>query len=149
MRPHNLHLTTYFIGNIPVEALPDLGKAVAEAVLGLKAFEVFSEGLFPMPSRRPRMLWWRFARCKEFSALHDALNKACEPFVRKKESLPEDPWPHITLARFHGCKMNALPSLNVTPSLTKLSVQEFQIWQSVHLNGRTDYTVTPWRYTLK
>ncbi|MCS6981010.1 MAG: RNA 2',3'-cyclic phosphodiesterase [Flavobacteriales bacterium] len=148
MRPHNLHLTTYFIGNIPVEALPEIGKAIGEASVDVKAFEIFSEGLVPMPSRRPRMLWWRFARCKEFSALHEALKKACEPFVRTKDRTPQDPWPHITLARFHGCKITVLPSLDITPSLTKLCVREFQIWQSVLLNGRTDYTVTPWHYTL-
>lgn len=152
MRPHNLHLTTYFIGNIPLEALPELGKAVEAASEGIKAFELISEGLMPMPSQRPRMLWWRFARCKEFSELHDVLRKACEPFVRKKDSTTQDPWPHITLARFHGCKIHTLPTLHITPSLAKLaklSVRKFQIWQSVFLNGRTDYIVTPWHYTLR
>jgi len=57
-REHNLHLTLKFLGNVPVNELPQLSDAIARALRGVKPFEltVAGCGVF-LSSGRPNVLW--------------------------------------------------------------------------------------------
>jgi len=56
--PENMHLTIKFLGELPVEEVPEVCHRVAEAVAGVAPFEIAlrGAGAFPKPDR-PRTLW--------------------------------------------------------------------------------------------
>jgi 2'-5' RNA ligase len=57
-REHNLHLTLKFLGNVPVNELPQLSDAIARALRGVKPFELTVAGCGVFPSSgRPNVLW--------------------------------------------------------------------------------------------
>src|SRR5436853_2243645 len=57
-REDNLHLTLKFVGDVPVERIPALANAAAEAAHEIKPFDliVSGSGMFP-PHGRPKVLW--------------------------------------------------------------------------------------------
>jgi len=57
VEPENFHFTLKFLGEVPEEALPAVGRAIRSATLG-GPFEVTVEGVGVFPSlRTPRVLW--------------------------------------------------------------------------------------------
>lgn len=95
----NLHLTVRFLGDTPVELVPDVALALTDALAGHEAFEVelAGAGMFPGP-RKPRTLWLGITRgATELGALAAEVDA---PLVRL--GWPHDTRayrPHLTVAR--------------------------------------------------
>lgn len=56
--PHNMHLTLKFLGDVAEERIPQVGEAVAQAVVGTAPFDLEIRGVGAFPNAaRPRTLW--------------------------------------------------------------------------------------------
>jgi RNA 2',3'-cyclic 3'-phosphodiesterase len=141
----NLHLTLYFIGNVPQGQLPDI-QAICTHMAGRFApFTLQLEAIEPGPKpRSPRLIWARFGGSEPFAQLSRGLTQALSP----TPPLDRAPIPHITLARFrkdrpapHGLEP-LLPEQVYT-----LPVDEIAIWHSELASPHPRYTI--WhRYPL-
>ena len=96
-KPENFHITLHFLGNIPVERIPQLQTAFAANLVGLAAPTLCIDqlGAFPKPER-PSVLWAGFS--SPDPAL-EALNRAATAAGQHIGIPPEDrPYhPHVTL----------------------------------------------------
>lgn len=95
----NLHLTLKFLGNVLVDALPDVSAAIASGTAGTAPFvlEVTGLGAFPTATR-PRVLWAGVANGAEVTAalaarIDAALESLGFPGERRAFSA------HVTLGR--------------------------------------------------
>jgi RNA 2',3'-cyclic 3'-phosphodiesterase len=121
VEPDNLHVTLLFLGEVDNRTLPDLCRAVQDAVAEQPAFPMSIEGTgcFPNP-RRPRVLWVGVGLgAQEVCAVHDAaeaalLDLGCYRREERKYT------PHVTLGRIKGDVLTG----PVAPALTK-----FQAWK--------------------
>jgi len=56
--PHNMHLTVKFLGDVAAERIPQISATVAEAVAGVRAFDLEVRGVGAFPNvPRPRTIW--------------------------------------------------------------------------------------------
>lgn len=141
----NLHLTLYFIGNVPTLQLSHIQQqteliAKKHADFTLK-FEQTEPG--PKPSH-PRLIWARFAAHPAFEALSQDLTCALsEHHPKTQKSIP-----HVTLARFRKDQKTPqdLPMISDDEPLY-LPVQEIALWQSVLGSPHPTYSILN-SYTL-
>lgn len=143
--PQNLHLTLYFIGNVPAEELPGIKDRVARVARQHQPFTLQFEQTEPGPKpRHPRLIWARFAPHASFEALSRQLTEelAAQPPANHKAI------PHITLARFRKDSQppRDLPVVTSEKPL-ELPVQEVGLWQSVLGSPHPTYSVLE-RYPL-
>jgi 2'-5' RNA ligase len=135
----NLHLTLFFLGNVPA---PQLSQITTELQKIADAYEPFSldlEQLEPGPKpTTPRLVWARFQENEAFSKISKALTSALAESPPKQEKFI----PHITLCRF---KKEARPSRNLPISKPEeeiiFPVQSFALWQSTLGSPHPTYTV--------
>ncbi|WP_276499264.1 RNA 2',3'-cyclic phosphodiesterase [Pontibacter litorisediminis] len=141
----NLHLTLYFIGNVPVQELPGIKERIARVAQRHQPFTLQFERTEPGPKpRHPRLIWARFAPHPAFEALSRELT----------EELTEQPpanlkaLPHITLARYRKDAQppKQLPTISTEEAL-ELPVTEVALWQSVLGSPHPTYSVLE-RYPL-
>lgn len=58
VNPESIHLTLKFLGEVPQERVPEMVKAIEEAVDGIKPFSLELNGLGVFPNaRQPRVFW--------------------------------------------------------------------------------------------
>lgn len=124
----NLHLTLYFIGNVPLQQLPAIRQAVGEVAQRHQPFTLDFACTEPGPKpRHPRLVWARFAEQEAFAALSRDLTAAlAEAPPKQRKAIP-----HVTLARFRK-DMPApmdLPAVRAEAPL-QLEVREVALWQS-------------------
>lgn len=91
--PHNLHITLKFIGAAAATVLPDIIRAMQQAIAGHHAITLQLRGA----GRFQSALWLGVAPNAALSALASALNKALAPLGFPPETKPYRP--HLTLAR--------------------------------------------------
>ncbi|GHA77103.1 RNA 2',3'-cyclic phosphodiesterase [Pontibacter akesuensis] len=135
----NLHLTLFFIGNVPQEQLTSITHRVQEVAQRHQPFILDLEQLEPGPNRRqPRLLWARFAANPTFEALSYELSAALAQQPAKKLK----PIPHVTLARFKKDKPVPadLPVVELDAPL-QLPVPEIALWQSELASPHPVYSV--------
>lgn len=104
-RPGNWHLTLSFLGDTPLEIVPDLCAALASVRWEPFAFMAGGGGFFPSPEC-PRVFWVGAAEggrpCRELAwAVKDAL----APFGLAQEARPFAA--HLTLARIRSSRPGA------------------------------------------
>ncbi len=99
VRPEGIHLTLKFLGNVPVERIEGVIKALEEACQGFSPFSLSVGGLGCFPNlKRPRVIWVGVEEpTGELAALQAAIEKALvklgfQPEERKFQ-------PHLTLGR--------------------------------------------------
>lgn len=140
MRPHNLHLTVYFIGNIPSEKTEELIARVSSLLCIQQRFSLAFESLVLAPAHKPRMIWAKYARHDQFTQLVNQIHHALQPMVRSSNRFYyPDPVPHITLARFHSFKAYRdirLPRDILFPSV---EYKGCELWESIPVGGQVDY----------
>ena len=98
-KPHNLHLTLKFLGDVRWNEIADVTRAVGQVAQSVEAFEleIRGAGAFPSPGR-PRTLWLGTATGSEpLAALHAALEKTLKPLGFPKEHRRFTA--HLTLGR--------------------------------------------------
>jgi 2'-5' RNA ligase len=97
----NLHLTVRFLGDTPLDVVPDVALAVEDAIggSGVRGFEVVLEGAGVFPGlRKPRALWLGIAQgATSLGSLAGVLGPALEALGWAHDGRPYRP--HLTVAR--------------------------------------------------
>jgi len=135
----NLHLTLYFIGNVPRQQLEEIEKTLAQVAQRHQPFTLAFACTEPGPKpRHPRLVWARFAEHAAFAALSHELTAAlAETLPKQQKAIP-----HVTLARFRKDKPapEGLPTVSSDAPI-ELTVQEIALWQSQLASPHPVYTV--------
>ena len=135
----NLHLTLYFIGNVPSEQLSVIKQSIQEVAQRHQPFTLDYERTEAGPKpKSPRLVWARFARHERFEQLSYDLTQALAPAPPKEQKAI----PHITLARFRKDKPapKGLPTLSASEPL-QLEVDTVSLWHSELASPHPVYTV--------
>jgi 2'-5' RNA ligase len=107
VQPQNLHLTLVFLGDVPLEEVPQICHAMNRAVAELPPFdlEVRGAGAFP-DAARPRTVWLGVRRGEEeMIALHASLETALADVGYRPEGRRFRP--HLTLGRVRQAPRNS------------------------------------------
>ncbi|SIT93848.1 RNA 2',3'-cyclic phosphodiesterase [Pontibacter indicus] len=124
----NLHLTLYFIGNVPASQLPAIEDVTAHMAQQFAPFTLYLEAIEPGPKpRSPRLIWARFKNQPDFAQLSRSLTQA----LSDEPSLNREPKPHVTLARFR--KDRPVPhdlETHYPDAPITLQVNEIAVWHS-------------------
>jgi len=135
----NLHLTLYFIGNVPLTQLPHIQQQVRQVAAQQQSFILDLDCLEPGPQpKSPRLVWARFKPSHPFEQLSRQLTLALSQVpVREQKTIP-----HITLVRFRKDmpKPNNLPPVYPEQPL-QLAVDSVALWQSELASPHPVYTV--------
>jgi len=107
VKPENWHVTCLFIGDVEVDKIPVFETKISEVLQSFHPFQLRAERFTFMPAARPRMLWLRFHKHKDFSRLNLMLAKAL-----LDKDLERQPIPHITLSRFKQPPKGHMLSVN-------------------------------------
>lgn len=104
-KPGNWHLTLAFLGDVPLERIPELGAALAGVTWDPFGFRAGGGGFFPSPEC-PRVLWVGAAEggrpCRELAW---AVKEALAPLGLGQEARPFAA--HLTLARIRSSRPRA------------------------------------------
>lgn len=102
-RPEQTHMTLAFLGDVPVDALPDLKSILEQVAADSPAFDVEVQGIGGFPrAERPRVVWAGVAgdATSRFAEMHERLWASLEAIKPKPAERPFHP--HLTLARIAG-----------------------------------------------
>lgn len=124
----NLHLTVHFLGEVPVEKIPDITTILQKVADSHSAFTLDLECLEPGPKpKSPRLIWARFANHPAFTELCNAVTTHLGAKATSQDYIP-----HITLARFRKDKAKpvGLPVEDLKSQLITLPVNSLALWQS-------------------
>jgi 2'-5' RNA ligase len=104
--PENFHLTLKFLGGIDTGRVPDVDKALADAVAGRSPFQLTLRGLGAFPSvGRPRIIWAGIADgAAELAAVAARVDHALVPLGFPAEERPFSA--HVTLGRVRTPRRN-------------------------------------------
>ena len=99
VRPHQLHWTLKFLGDVELREIPEVCEAVDKAVAPFAPFDVEVRGAGAFPDiRRPRTVWLGVGPgTDEMVALHAAIEKSLKPLGYRPEGRKFRP--HITIGR--------------------------------------------------
>ncbi|MBX0335231.1 RNA 2',3'-cyclic phosphodiesterase [Pontibacter sp. HSC-14F20] len=141
----NLHLTLYFIGNVPASQLPAIQDVTAHLTRQFTPFTLQLEAIEPGPKpRSPRLIWARFRSHDAFAQLSGSLTQA----LSTEPPLHREPKPHVTLARFRKDRPvpHSLQSFYPDTPLA-LQVNEIAVWHSELGSPHPHYSILQ-RYPL-
>lgn len=139
MRDPNIHLTIYFIGNVPAGSVDDITEIILSTIEMQTEFTLKPDQLCLFPEKKPRMIWVRYQRNKSFSYLAESIHNSLSKFMPINEFHFENPIPHITLARFHSLKETSKIKLPETAFIQDMCINSCELWETVKTNGRSDY----------
>ncbi|MBF9253946.1 RNA 2',3'-cyclic phosphodiesterase [Pontibacter sp. 172403-2] len=135
----NLHLTLYFMGNVPLAQLPGIQQQIRQAAQQEPPFTLDFDCVETGPKpKSPRLVWARFKPSLPFEQLSRQLTQAFSPVpVREQKVIP-----HVTLARFrkNAPKPTGLPPVYASQPL-QLTVDSVALWQSELASPHPVYTV--------
>ena len=127
----NIHITLSFLGNVHLDNIPKLTKALEDALdLAHLRISIEKTGVFPSPNF-PKILWLGVGRGKQkMMTLHEQIDEEVAPFKagRKKYGFI----PHITIgrvARSYG-KIDFLPFLEYVYSPIELDINSVALYES-------------------
>jgi 2'-5' RNA ligase len=130
-RLHNLHLTCYFIGNVPIGEVSTVMDMIRPAISSLDPFTLDFENITLAPSRNPRMIWAKYYRYIAFTDLSARIHKALEDMIPQNKFFYKDPIPHITLARFHNI-VSRKNEIDIVPvRLPSIRIDGIELWESL------------------
>jgi 2'-5' RNA ligase len=100
-REQNVHLTLKFLGDVPIERVEAVSRALQRAATGAASFEMEIRGCGAFPPRaQPKVLWIGISDVLEMSNLHDATERECARLGFAREGRPFHP--HLTIARLRA-----------------------------------------------
>ncbi|EJF08270.1 RNA 2',3'-cyclic phosphodiesterase [Pontibacter sp. BAB1700] len=141
----NLHLTLYFIGNVPASQLDTIQEVTAHMAQQFAPFTLQLEAIEPGPKpRSPRLIWARFKSHDVFAQLSRSLTQV----LSADPPLSREPKPHVTLARFRKDRPvpHHLESFHPDSPVT-LQVNEIAVWHSELCSPHPRYSILQ-RYPL-
>jgi len=97
--PYSIHLTLKFLGNIAIDKISEITKAMEAAVQGMSPFHLEVSGLGTFPNlRRVQVVWVGVSgEVAQLSQLQQRIESNLAPLGFAPESRPFTP--HLTLAR--------------------------------------------------
>jgi len=99
VNPYSIHLTLKFLGNIAVDKISEITRAIETAVQGMSPFHLEVKGLGVFPNlRRVQVAWVGInGEVAQLSQLQQRIDSNLAPLGFAPESRPFTP--HLTLAR--------------------------------------------------
>ena len=143
-RDTSLHLTLKFLGDIPLQSVPDLSSAASLAVAGLAPFSIRLEqtGVFPKHGP-PRVLW---IGINDFSGrlgeLHARLESEAAKVGFEKDERPFHP--HLTIARLRqpqAARSLAAAHLELEFTPVEIAISELLVIRSELGSAGSKYTI--------
>jgi 2'-5' RNA ligase len=134
VEPRNLHVTLKFLGDVPLNDLPQLIRAVTQSVRQTDAFDITFQDFGVFPCREsPKTIW---IGCREGSEelvqLAEKINEGLLPLGFPKEARKFSP--HLTIGRIKKAMQSSslIPLLDEQPNrlFGSCSVSEVQIFSS-------------------
>jgi 2'-5' RNA ligase len=96
--PTKTHLTLKFLGEIEVNQIVQINKALAAVVQATTSFEIFCSGIGCFPNfQQPRVVWVGIKHEQKLFALQSLIEKECYSAGLPKED--KNFSPHLTLGR--------------------------------------------------
>ncbi len=134
----NIHMTLFFLGNVPIYDIPKLTKNFKNAQ-DLNHFRASIEktGVFPS-TQHPKIFWLGLGSGKKkLIKLHEYVKKALTPLKKEKFI------PHITIGRTSQSyrKIDVLPFLEYVYSPRELDVNSVALYESQLLPHGAEYKV--------
>lgn len=132
----NLHLTTFFIGEINPLKLDYYINTIEETTKKLNAFQLNTYKIDFSPGNNPYMIWQYFDYSEAYNQL---CNELCNAVKNKTIGLKTFT-PHITIARFKNDKKYY--KLNQTEeTYIPLTVNKIMLWESAADNKSRRYSL--------
>ena len=126
----NLHITTKFLGEYPVEKVPEIKAALSRIPLsGAMSIKLRGLGWFPNP-HNPRTFWVGIDAGETIAALAKVTNQTLAEIGIPVELKPFSP--HLTLARIRAQETNLRPLRSVIAGLPSVEFGTF-VAPSFHL----------------
>ena len=124
----NMHLTLFFIGNVPATELDTIRHKVKEIAHQCEPFTLQLATIEQGPKpKSPRLVWARFNDHPEFAKISKKLSASLAP----EEPNKLKPTPHITLARYRKNIQRPNPKPAILPGQpVTLPVKAIGIWKS-------------------
>ena len=97
-REPNLHLTLKFLGDVPIERIEAVSRALHRATAGAASFEIEIRGCGAFPTRGyPKVLWIGISDGPHLSSLFEAIEREVGRLDFPREGRAFHP--HLTIAR--------------------------------------------------
>jgi RNA 2',3'-cyclic 3'-phosphodiesterase len=141
----NLHLTLFFIGNVPEERLIYIREVTEHIARQFAPFDLDLHTIEPGPKpRSPRLIWARFGESELFTQLSRSLTQS----LSEQPPVDRAAIPHITLARFRKDRPapRGLEAIKPETSIM-LPVREIAVWHSELASPHPRYSILH-RYPL-
>ncbi len=136
------HVTLKFLGDTPIELLPDVIKAMASVAGGFEAFDVELAGTGAFPHwGRPQVVWAGISPKDPLQKMAARLEDVLEPLSFPKEGRAYHP--HLTLARIKAKpprELKELAKAYETTSFGTQSIDRVILYQSELQKGGPVYT---------
>ncbi|MEJ8758223.1 RNA 2',3'-cyclic phosphodiesterase [Pontibacter sp. H259] len=135
----NLHLTLFFIGNVPATELQTIRQKAKNIARQCNPFTLQLATIEQGPKpKSPRLIWARFESHPEFTRLSKLLSDALAPDEPNKLK----PTPHITLARYRKNIQRPTPKPGILPEQPiTLPVNAVNIWRSELASPHPVYSI--------
>lgn len=138
----SVHVTLKFLGETPIETLPEIGKVMESVAGGQEAFDLELIGLGAFPHwGRPRVAWAGITPKEPLQHIAKRLETDLEPLGFPREGRAYNP--HLTLARIKAKPPRELKQLAETHESTsfgKQTVDRVILYQSVLEKSGPIYT---------
>jgi 2'-5' RNA ligase len=103
VKPHQLHITLRFMGQTPEEELPALRHRLEHVKAPSFRMSLRGIGVFPVATRRPRVLWLGLDPAEPLIHLKHEIDRAVGPsLAAHPRDLKQEFSAHLTLARLGG-----------------------------------------------
>jgi len=134
VEPQNLHVTFKFLGDIPLNDLPELIQAVTRCVCRMDSFDMTLQGLGAFPDwESPKILWIGCREgAEELRRLAEKINECLFPLGYPQEARRFSP--HLTIGRVkkpeQGILMKSILGEHQDRLFGSCSVSEVQVFSS-------------------
>ncbi len=95
VKPHNLHLTVSFLGEVPDNKIQEISTVLKEICTRHKKHFLLLEKIDFSPGKKPYMFWMYFRMDEAFQKMYEEINRTLN-----ENPYRSCPTPHVTLARF-------------------------------------------------
>lgn len=134
----NLHITLFFIGEVEEGKIEKIIPRLESVANDFKPFKLqFDKIEVRTTKRKPSMIWGRFKKCDEYSALSKAIQESVSEFMTIAVS-HKDPIPHCTLARVQSRAQ--MEKIDLTFSFIQtLIIDRVELWMTVQTKDGVRY----------
>ena len=124
-----LHITVYFLGNVPEERIPNLIELFHEILRKHASFELILDRFVYAPRlKNPRMIWLRLQKSAAFRELVQDIHSLYMQIEQQQQR--KSPIPHITLARLRNFSPEDWVNMDMKVPRVSMPIQTLILWES-------------------